>query len=206
MTKKKSIIALVNSAEKCYYCELTFGSDNHAINAGIKTRDHIIPLAKLGKDIPENIVIACRWCNEEKGNMTLVKFFDHILAMKSLAHLQRDKDIILENIASLIQQIDPYYYRLSYKNHEVNRLKFSNTKVRKTPKKSSLVGDYLKRHKYEAADVRFSVNDNTSRLKPKQDILYLQNQTPEQFREKRRIDQIVKQQLSLPKPNFHERD
>lgn len=34
----------------------------------IRTGDHVIPLAKGGKNIPENIVAACQGCNWAKGD------------------------------------------------------------------------------------------------------------------------------------------
>lgn len=174
MKRKKWVSDILNKAKKCYYCELTFGATDHSINAGIKTKDHIIPLTKRGKDIEENIVVACRWCNEEKGDMSLVDFFNHILKMDSLTQLQRDKDLILENIALLTRKIDPYYNRLFYKKHEVFRVKqlrFETTnKVDvKKPKITPKMGgkDYC-------ADIHLSVNSNTRKSPHRDSNNYVQ--------------------------------
>lgn len=43
----------------CYYCHEKLGDKYHV--------DHIVPLARGGSNWPENIVIACRHCNESKG-------------------------------------------------------------------------------------------------------------------------------------------
>lgn len=54
---------------KCAYC----GDDRGSILvAGAWVRfprlelDHVIPEAKGGQGVPENIVLACRWCNRSK--------------------------------------------------------------------------------------------------------------------------------------------
>lgn len=43
---------------KCYYCGCKVGNDYHV--------DHVIPLIRGGSDGPENIVIACQFCNISK--------------------------------------------------------------------------------------------------------------------------------------------
>ncbi|MBI1924451.1 HNH endonuclease [Candidatus Poribacteria bacterium] len=41
------------------------------MNAGpVLTVDHIIPRAKGGKTVEENLWLACRWCNEHKHDRT----------------------------------------------------------------------------------------------------------------------------------------
>lgn len=237
---KKWVQQLFDSADKCYYCELVFGSPNHAINAGVKTKDHIIPLTKKGRNIPENLVVCCLWCNGEKGNRSLVDFFDHIqnkfnhISKKRLSlHLQRNKDVILENITLLIKKIDPYYHRLTYKKGDRNNIKFSETVIQKPKEKKqpvkgsgSLVGNYLKRHRNDAADINLSVNSNTGTWRPppknphrdsdkyvqwipgekiqsKEEVLALQSQTVEEFKYKKNLDDTVKRLLAAPPENFH---
>jgi hypothetical protein len=39
------------------------------------TFDHIIPLARGGSNLRANRVLACRDCNEMKGDMTVLAFF-----------------------------------------------------------------------------------------------------------------------------------
>ena len=45
---------------KCYWCEQPVDFDKKSI-------DHYIPLVKGGSNYPDNIVIACRFCNTSKG-------------------------------------------------------------------------------------------------------------------------------------------
>lgn len=40
------------------------------IPEGHRTRDHKIPKSRGGKNEPENIVICCDKCNQEKGSLT----------------------------------------------------------------------------------------------------------------------------------------
>jgi 5-methylcytosine-specific restriction endonuclease McrA len=44
---------------RCYWCSKKVGSDYHV--------DHVVPLFLGGSNGPENIVVACPWCNESKG-------------------------------------------------------------------------------------------------------------------------------------------
>lgn len=45
---------------KCHYCKVDVGDAYHV--------DHVIPLSRGGSNGPENIVIACPFCNCSKGN------------------------------------------------------------------------------------------------------------------------------------------
>lgn len=47
----------------CAYCGEEFGR-------GMLTRDHILPRARLGRDVWTNVVTACRACNMHKGCRT----------------------------------------------------------------------------------------------------------------------------------------
>ena len=48
----------------CYWCGLPFEADYSPLN---RTREHRIPRAFGGKDVPYNIVWAHRWCNSRRG-------------------------------------------------------------------------------------------------------------------------------------------
>jgi 5-methylcytosine-specific restriction endonuclease McrA len=45
---------------RCYYCNNKVGNKYHV--------DHVVPLARGGLNIPENIVIACPSCNQHKSD------------------------------------------------------------------------------------------------------------------------------------------
>jgi 5-methylcytosine-specific restriction endonuclease McrA len=42
------------------------------------TRDHVIPRGRPGWDDPDNIVLACSWCNFSKGDRTPEEWFDQM--------------------------------------------------------------------------------------------------------------------------------
>jgi 5-methylcytosine-specific restriction endonuclease McrA len=48
----------------CLYCSRQFA-------AGALTRDHVVPLSRGGRDRWQNVVAACRRCNQFKGNRLL---------------------------------------------------------------------------------------------------------------------------------------
>lgn len=53
-------------AGKCYYCERPFSKAE-------LTMDHLVPLARGGKSIKNNLVSACKKCNFDKKHKTLVE-------------------------------------------------------------------------------------------------------------------------------------
>ena len=58
---------------RCYYCGIQTNSRDprHPTYA---TLEHIIPKAKGGMTIDDNLVIACLGCNRKKGNKTEAEF------------------------------------------------------------------------------------------------------------------------------------
>lgn len=48
---------------RCRYCDKEFKIEDLTV-------DHRIPLMRSGKDEPDNVVLACRTCNSQKGPMT----------------------------------------------------------------------------------------------------------------------------------------
>jgi 5-methylcytosine-specific restriction endonuclease McrA len=65
-TKEDVLNLLIKQNYKCKYC----GCD---IKEYYEV-DHIIPLSKGGSNWPDNLCIACRYCNRSKGNKTLEEF------------------------------------------------------------------------------------------------------------------------------------
>ena len=55
---------LVRDQHTCQYCRKEF-------SAGMLTLDHVIPLSRGGKTTWENVVAACKRCNNKKGNQML---------------------------------------------------------------------------------------------------------------------------------------
>ena len=54
----------------CSYCSQPMSRDNGFNSSRAPSRDHIIPRCRGGKDVLENITLACRGCNEKKGALT----------------------------------------------------------------------------------------------------------------------------------------
>lgn len=52
---------------QCYWCKMDVDFEN-------STLDHVIPKLRGGTNDPDNVVIACIWCNNLKGSMLPDKF------------------------------------------------------------------------------------------------------------------------------------
>ena len=59
---------------QCLYCGKFFDSTQ-------LTRDHIVPRSRGGRDTWENVVAACRRCNQHKGNRSLNEVNMELLAL-----------------------------------------------------------------------------------------------------------------------------
>lgn len=53
---------MLGEASECHYCECE-------IDANSATLDHIIPQSSGGRDKPENLVLACSFCNTCKASL-----------------------------------------------------------------------------------------------------------------------------------------
>lgn len=59
---------------QCLYCGSFF-------EPYLLTRDHIVPTSRGGRDVWENVVAACRRCNQHKGNRLLEEVNMELLAL-----------------------------------------------------------------------------------------------------------------------------
>lgn len=59
---------------QCLYCGHFFDHQN-------LTRDHILPRSKGGRDVWQNVVSACRRCNQHKGSLSLDECNMELLAL-----------------------------------------------------------------------------------------------------------------------------
>lgn len=83
-----------NKTGRCYYCSALFGRRN---TATARTIDHKTPQCRGGTDDLENLVYACRKCNNEKGNMTLSEYLSYIAAGRPRSalrggHVRRNRE------------------------------------------------------------------------------------------------------------------
>ena len=56
-----------SEGSKCIYCDIHLTNDN-------ATSDHIIPISKKGNNCQVNLVICCKDCNGERGNMNFPQY------------------------------------------------------------------------------------------------------------------------------------
>lgn len=54
---------------RCHYCKLTVSRDVTQEHPRHATLDHMTPVARGGSNADDNLVCACRRCNNVKGNM-----------------------------------------------------------------------------------------------------------------------------------------
>ncbi len=75
----------------CHYCGDPFELHNLTI-------DHVKPRCRGGSNEPSNLVLACRMCNEAKGEMTVQTFYSRIRRMY-VASLRQQTPIQLREAA-----------------------------------------------------------------------------------------------------------
>ena len=80
----------------CMYCGST-------LPAGLLTRDHIVPLSRGGRDVWENVVAACRPCNQRKDDQLLREAGMRLLAVPYAPN--RAEGLILTNRKILADQM-----------------------------------------------------------------------------------------------------
>jgi len=61
-----------NIGANCIYCDIELDKEN-------ATADHIIPISKGGNNTQVNLVVCCKDCNNERGNLD----FDEYLTLKN---------------------------------------------------------------------------------------------------------------------------
>lgn len=52
-------------------CDRVFGQCAYCGTQAWLTKDHIVPKSRGGSSSPDNIVLVCQWCNEDKGALLL---------------------------------------------------------------------------------------------------------------------------------------
>ena len=90
----------------CAYC-------GDALNEQKLTRDHIIPFSKGGIDTWTNVVTACRWCNQRKGNRTLEQANLQLLYVPYIPNraeylILSNRKILLDQMEFLCQHVSPH--------------------------------------------------------------------------------------------------
>jgi hypothetical protein len=177
----------------CHYCEVPFGEYR------IRTRDHFVPLSRSGAHKAGNLYIVCEYCNGAKGNL-LPNEFIYLISQK-IKHNESlkahtavyDKQIL----AIIYKNIKEIYDKSFLKSDAKNEIKKKVITI--VPKQ------YPRKLSDLSADCHLSVNVNTSR-QTREEKLFLQSQTVEEFRLIKKHGPIVGRQLAAPEPNFHYED
>jgi hypothetical protein len=68
----------------CFYCKTAFSWDDPESDA-YPTREHKQPKSKGGSNHGGNVTLACKRCNGEKGDMTVVEFRKYMEVTKGFA-------------------------------------------------------------------------------------------------------------------------
>jgi len=79
----------------CYICGDFIPITEHA------TVDHINPRSKYGKDERENLHCCCKRCNDDKSNMTLDEYYEHVKREK-MKHNKYDY-LILDKLKKVVE-------------------------------------------------------------------------------------------------------
>lgn len=69
------------------------------------TLDHLLPLCRGGGDNIENLALACKWCNSDKGPLTYEEFMSVRHDKKALKHLK--DEIFVELNTRVIDKLAP---------------------------------------------------------------------------------------------------
>lgn len=85
----------------CPYCGVTMNRDRGWNSSQEPSRDHRVPRSRGGSDAPENIIVCCRRCNEEKGSLTAEEYMavrrglasrlDHMWNARRSAEMNRSR-------------------------------------------------------------------------------------------------------------------
>lgn len=114
---KHNIIA--EAKRICYICNRKIPEDE------IATIDHVIPRSRDAKaDIPNNMRCCCEKCNNDKGNMTISEYVEHIKHNRNkYQYISDNRLLYLENFSK--------YYEDEYKNNFImtkKKQQFNNYK------------------------------------------------------------------------------
>lgn len=75
MISRRRLISLAEAQNwRCAYCAIVMQADDKEAPDAI-TRDHFVPKCEGGPNHVDNVVVACRDCNNGRGNMAAIKFF-----------------------------------------------------------------------------------------------------------------------------------
>lgn len=166
----------------CAYCEQEF------ISKRIRTRDHFVPISKNGSYLETNVQIVCQYCNNLKGNFLPEEFIYWLRCRIEWKEYPGVHGITYNEALLFVVK----------KN--VKKIYEEKTYPRKIKERRPARTKYLKSL---ADDCRLSVNTNTPRYSDPEYILFLQNQTKEQYELAKKHGWKIAKAITEPEPNFH---
>jgi HNH endonuclease len=92
--------AFASDAEvECEYCERRVFRDLDPNAPAFATVEHRIPLSRGGLDVRDNVSIACRRCNSEKGSLT----YDEFMSVRDDPVARKNLQTVVMGLVSTIQ-------------------------------------------------------------------------------------------------------
>lgn len=73
--------------KECPYCGAVMGRERGFNSPSAPSRDHKMPRSRGGSDDPDNLIVCCRSCNEDKASLT----YDEYLAVITGAASRLDR-------------------------------------------------------------------------------------------------------------------
>lgn len=75
------------SVQNCYYCGAEIYVGGRQKDPDTATRDHVTPLSRGGTNSKDNLVWACKSCNQEKGASTLEEYRARLIQRRGVSAL-----------------------------------------------------------------------------------------------------------------------
>lgn len=99
--------------DNCFFCERKFSYDRfsgfQSNGLIIKTRDHIVPTSKGGREDDTNCVVCCADCNTFKGPSTISEFIERLQSVISTGGtIKNIPDILIVKMLKKAEQIKKY--------------------------------------------------------------------------------------------------
>lgn len=179
----------------CAYCEREiFNGLSAPSKRVLKTKDHIIPISKGGKNYFENKVDCCYQCNSIKSNLSLTEFIKVVSSLSKQevgGNYYNCIPIVMVNADNIRKRVEPRMSRLVHKNVAVKKKK-KNTIVSKEYPTIRQINKIAK----QVIGSQLSVNNNRSK----------NFETATEFLKKREMLITAFNLLNAPEENFHEPD
>jgi len=83
------------------------------------TLDHVVPVSKAGQDFPDNLVLACEKCNQQKKNKSYIKFFNETKWLRRGKQMKKSDSYYLGRNCDMGCFVDPWPGSLQARNLDI---------------------------------------------------------------------------------------